>query len=72
MDLLFDALLHKYYDKSVEDEHKGAVVHGFAEVGLPLVLSHNTPNNSVYLLWEKKTDPLFPRFERHQGRQKEE
>ena len=73
VDLLFDGLLHKYYDEAVEDEHKGSVVHGFSDCGLSLVLSHNTPNNSVYLLWEKeKTAPLFPRFERHQGRQKED
>lgn len=73
VDLLFDDILHQYYDKSVEDEHKGQIVHGYSECGLPLVLSHNTPNNSVYLLWEqKKTEPLFPRFERHQGRLREE
>ena len=68
-DLLFDELLHKYYDESVEDEHKGEVLHGYASCGLSLVLSHNTPNNSVYLLWEKdNTKPLFPRYERHQSR----
>ena len=68
-DRLFDALLHTYYDESVEDEHKGRIVHGYSECGLPLVLPHNTPNNSVYLLWEKdNTQPLFPRFERHQSR----
>ena len=65
-DQRFDELLHKYYDPSVEDEHKHDVKHGYSECGLPLVLSHNTPNNSVYLLWERtKTKPLFPRYERH-------
>ena len=65
----FDRMLHDYYDESVEDEHKGRVVHGYADCSLPLVLSHNTPNNSVYLLWEKeKQYALFPRFERHQAR----
>ena len=73
VDQLFDRLLHNYYDCTVEDEHKGRVVHGYADCGLPLVLSHNTPNNSVYLLWEtEKTDPLFPRVERHHGRKGEE
>ena len=68
-DQRFDELLHKFYDASVEDEHKGKVLHGYSDCGLALVLSHNTPNNSVYLLWEKeKTQPLFPRFERHQSR----
>ena len=67
-DLLFDHLLHKYYDKTLEDEHKGSVVHGYSCCGLPLILPHNTPNNSVYLLWaEQETRALFPRFERHQS-----
>ena len=66
VDRLFDRLLHKYYDQSVEDEHKRNVKHGYSQCGLPLVLAHNTPNNSVYLLWESKfTEPLFPRYERH-------
>lgn len=73
VDEAFDYLLHKYYDSTVEDEHKGVVVHGYAECGLPLVLSHNTPNNSVYLLWEQERHyALFPRFERHQGRLRDE
>ena len=67
LDQLFDQLLHKYYDESIEDEHKLDVTHGYSQCGLPLVLSHNTPNNSVYLLWARsnKTSPLFPRYERH-------
>ena len=70
-DSAFDALLHRYYDTSVEDEHKGRVIHGYEECGLPLVLTHNTPNNSVYLLWGREVQkPLFPRFERHQSRLK--
>ena len=69
VDQQFDDLLHGNYDCSVEDEHKGKVLHGYADCGLPLILSHNTPNNSLYLLWEgTRTRPLFPRFERHQGR----
>ena len=68
-DRLFNVLLCKYYDSKIEDEHKGKVLHGYANCGLPLVLNHNTPNNSVYLLWDtEKTSPLFPRFQRHQVR----
>ena len=64
----FDELLHKYYNSAIEDIHKRNVLHGYADSGLPLVLSHNTPNNSLYLLWETdKTEPLFPRFQRHQS-----
>ena len=34
--------------------------------GLPLILHHNTPNNSLYFLWARKWgDPLFVRYERH-------
>ena len=69
MDRLFDPLLHRYYDETLNDEHKGRVVHGYSNCGLPLILPHNTPNNSVYLLWAgQETRALFPRFERHQSR----
>jgi hypothetical protein len=34
---------------------------------LSLVLAHNTPNNSIGLLWAEgpKMTPLFPRITRH-------
>lgn len=41
---------------------------GFANCALPVVLAHNTPNNSVYLLWgpdDLKFPGLFPRIVRH-------
>ncbi len=69
----FVDLLERYYDASIMDEHLEIggddVVLGFAECGLPLVLSHNTPNNSVYLLWAEssKVRPLFKRVSRHKG-----
>jgi hypothetical protein len=64
-----------YYDPNVEDEHTkvggGNVKRGFANCRLPLVLSHNTPNNSVFLLWADpdlyKVRGLFPRFSRHRS-----
>ncbi len=64
-----------YYDPDVEDEHTkvggGNVKRGFANCGLPLVLSHNTPNNSVCLLWADpelyKIRGLFPRVSRHRS-----
>lgn len=65
-------VIKKYYDPSVEDEHtkKGGsdLRFGFASGGLPLVLHHNTPNNSIFLLWVEGSDsvtPLFPRVSRH-------
>jgi hypothetical protein len=64
----------EYYDASeIEDEHikKGGnnVKLGFGQCALPLVLAHNTPNNSVPLLWSYDTSKqfkgLFPRIPRH-------
>lgn len=62
----------KYFDKRANDKHMkvgGADGRlGFANCALPVVLSHNTPNNSVYLLWgpEQFDFPgLFPRVVRH-------
>lgn len=63
----------KYYDEKASDSHikVGGTEHarlGFANCALPVVLSHNTPNNSVYLLWgpdSYKFVGLFPRVIRH-------
>lgn len=62
------ALCEKYYINDLEDEHTGCVKFGFDGCGLPVVLHHNTPNNSIYLLWARKMEnrrPLFVRYERH-------
>jgi len=72
-DSKFLDLIDYYYDPDVEDIHtrKGGsdVKLGFASCGLPLVLSHNTPNNSVFLLWANPDTcsirGLFPRISRH-------
>jgi len=73
----FAALIEEYYDDAIENEHmkKGGenARYGFGQCGLPLVLDHNTPNNSIALLWAE-TDgengkhamrPLFRRRQRH-------
>ena len=66
-----DNIIEKYYDKTNEDsstEIGGTdLKYGFSGCGLPLVLSHNTPNNSIGLLWARgpKMIPLFPRVTRH-------
>lgn len=70
-------LANKYYDPSIENEHTrvagtGAML-GFGQCALPLVLEHNTPNNSVALLWADTVGkdgshamrPLFRRRQRH-------
>lgn len=72
-------LTQDYYDAAIQNAHtaKGGSVHlglGYAQCALPLVLDHNTPNNSVALLWaESETPPatgrpmrpLFRRRQRH-------
>jgi len=71
------SLLKNYKDDSIIDKHfrKGRCCDksylGYDECALPLVLYHNTPNNSVPLLWyeddvlERKFLGLFPRISRH-------
>lgn len=76
----FTSLCRKYFDPVLDDkgEHdkqsgiKGKMF-GYAACGLPVVLEHNTPNNSLPLLWADTTEqsglsgmrPLFRRRERH-------
>ena len=52
----FIALTRTYYDPVLRTKHTdvGGVTHlglGYGGCALPLVLEHNTPNNSVALLW---------------------
>lgn len=64
----------RYSDKSVVDKHFliGGTDDprlGFARCALPVVLAHNSPNNSVYILWGPESSDLFkglfPRVSRH-------
>ncbi len=76
-DIAFEKLLDSYYDDRIEDEHTKTggdnVKHGYSGCSLPLVLCHNCPNNSVYLLWSQADkseeraglQPLFHRISRH-------
>lgn len=62
------AMCDKYYEECLGDEHTGNIKFGYDGCGLPLVLHHNTPNNSLYLLWARRSEnilPLFERYERH-------
>lgn len=79
----FVALTQKYYDPVLRTSHTdvGGVEHlglGYGGCALPLVLDHNTPNNSVALLWAETEGgardggvqapamrPLFRRRQRH-------
>lgn len=61
----------KYYDSElIEDVHtKSNIRMGYSNCSLPLILEHNTPNNSIPLLWtydySEKFIGLFPRIPRH-------
>ena len=78
----FIKLTKTYYDPELETKHTniGGVIHlglGYGGCALPLVLEHNTPNNSVALLWAETKGsgqngaiarpmrPLFRRRQRH-------
>jgi hypothetical protein len=67
----FDVLIDAYYDDMNESSSTALggtdLKYGFASGGLPLILSHNTPNNSLGLLWAdgSKMRALFPRVARH-------
>lgn len=71
-DILAIARASDYFDPAVDDEHGavggGSKQLGYADCRLPLVLSHNTPNNSIFLLWGAESHTfrgLFPRVDRH-------
>lgn len=62
----------EYFDARANDVHaeigKTSMRFGFADGRFPLVLSHNTPNNSIYVLWAEDGHNvlgLFPRVSRH-------
>ncbi|MCF8146168.1 MAG: hypothetical protein K9N21_19850 [Deltaproteobacteria bacterium] len=73
----FLKLVENYYDDVIETKHmklggEDARL-GFGKCALPLVLEHNTPNNSLSLLWadtpgekgKHSMRPLFRRRQRH-------
>lgn len=60
------------FDTAADDEHAEvggrSQRFGYADCRLPLVLDHNTPNNSIFLLWAEDVHNvrgLFPRVSRH-------
>ncbi len=74
----FVDVAHRYYDPDVENEHTSEggtdMRLGFGRCAVPLILEHNTPNNSVSLLWAETSGtgdgahrmrPLFRRRHRH-------
>ena len=78
----FIALTQKYYNSIIETKHTavGGVRHmglGYGGCALPLILEHNTPNNTAALFWAETSvkdkegadapamRPLFRRRQRH-------
>jgi hypothetical protein len=65
------------FDESIVDRHYEKGKHddpylGFNECALPIILYHNTPNNSLPILWfaeDSKCVGLFPRVTRHKDEQ---
>ena len=62
----------RYFDPEADDEHSKvggtSKRFGYADCKLPVVLAHNTPNNSIFLLWSEdvhRVRGLFPRVSRH-------
>ena len=72
----FWPLLQKYYNPAIRSMHtdKGGtddIRLGFGSCALPLVLEHNTPNDSIALLWgetpgDEKVHAMRPLFRRRQ------
>lgn len=71
-------LIENYYDPKIESRHSAlsgikSMMYGYRACGLPVVLEHNTPNNSIPLLWaetdgdtEKHVHAMRPLFRRRQ------
>jgi hypothetical protein len=70
--------INEHYDPTIQTTHNckdgNPIMLGYKQCGLPLVLDHNTPNNTIALVWATSKDgstashimrPLFPRTDRH-------
>ena len=63
----------EYFDESINDSHYKKGKHdrpylGFNECALPIILNHNTPNNTLPIFWfpeDSNCVGLFPRVTRH-------
>ncbi|MER9351985.1 hypothetical protein NKI61_01640 [Mesorhizobium sp. M0514] len=72
-DKYHDPGLDKRLEKHLTQSGIDSVKYGFAACALPLILDHNTPNNSIPLLWAETPggsgshpmEPLFRRRDRH-------
>lgn len=69
----YDHALFKRLEKHCREAGQTTMMYGYADCALPVVLDHNTPNNSIPLLWAETLGedgahamrPLFFRRDRH-------
>lgn len=68
----YDPALFKRIEKHCREAGMATMCYGYGGCALPLVMEHNTPNNSVPLIWsetgpavEPRMRPLFQRRDRH-------
>lgn len=71
-DKYYDHALFKRLEKHCLQAGMTTMKLGYADCALPVVLEHNTPNNSIPLLWAETAGegapamrPLFFRRDRH-------
>ncbi len=71
-DRYYDDHLYQRLKKHCDQAGQTDMKRGYADCALPIVLEHNTPNNTVSLLWAETTGrhghamrPLFRRRDRH-------
>lgn len=71
----FGRIVEKHYNKTIETDSTRVggtddIKYGYGYCGLPLILEHNTPNNSLPILWADVEEspemrPLFRRRQRY-------
>lgn len=71
-DRYYDDHLYQRLKKHCDEAGQTDMKRGYANCSLPVVLEHNTPNNSVSILWAEtdgkdghQMNPLFRRRDRH-------
>ena len=71
-DRYYDDHLYQRLKEHCDEAGQTNMKRGYADCALPVILEHNTPNNSVSILWAEtagksghKMTPLFRRRDRH-------
>jgi hypothetical protein len=71
-DAYYDDQLYQRLKKHCDEAGQMHMRYGYADCALPIVLEHNTPNNSISILWAETNGklgramrPLFRRRDRH-------